>query len=577
MHRGFEDRTFGPFGFPRSLSLRCMSTIPSMPSSFRTTHSKAFLLAVLSASLFALSWPGIGQFWVLILFAFLPLFWLHDWRLDGSLTNTSFIWFTALAFFLWNTSSVYFLFNIEESVGIKLLSLLTPVVINTIWMTAVMVGFSKMVQKSKLLIGLPFLICAWLAVEWGQHHWALAFPWLTLGNVMAPHPALIQWYSITGVAGGSLVVLLMNYSVFSIVSGSRKALWKWGFVMVCLCSLFVWSLVGSETGELRNTEKKRFTVVQPGLENETEKLNPALAQDNLSRSLQLLDFRTSPGTVVLPETFVFEPGRISGPPGNLQFTGLWMHDMNQSMVVRELRDFAIKPGVDGVVTGAYVSRFYREFDLAPAFAYPINDLGAAFVNYNSALLLDSASTQLRHKNMLVAGVERIPFAETLPVMNKFALDLGGIAGTLGEPEEPAAAELAGTSLGVQICYDSAFGWLANEMVRDGAQILVVITNDSWWGNTPGHLQLLSFTQLRAIETGRSVVRSANNGISAFISPKGEIVEQLPWNEKGAITSDVAKQSHLTFYSQWGDYIYLMATLCLPLIFMSSFFLRMKSR
>ena len=91
-------------------------------------------------------------------------------------------------------------------------------------------------------------------------------------------------------------------------------------------------------------------------------------------------------------------------------------------------------------------------------------------------------------------------------------------------------------------------------VRKGAGVIVIITNDGWWRNTPGYKQHMSFARLRAVETRRSIIRSANTGISCFINQKGDITEQTEWWKEAAINGNVNYNSVITFYVKHGDYI-----------------------
>ena len=91
-------------------------------------------------------------------------------------------------------------------------------------------------------------------------------------------------------------------------------------------------------------------------------------------------------------------------------------------------------------------------------------------------------------------------------------------------------------------------------MRNGAEFLAVMTNDAWWGTTPGHRQLLSYTKLRAIETRLPIVRSANTGISAIINSYGEVTKQIPYLKRDAMSVTIVPQNQLTFYVKYGDYI-----------------------
>ncbi len=554
-----------------------MVSFSKHPKTFRL----AFLMMVLSAGLFVSSWPAVGQFWPLIFLAFVPLIHLRRLALDGSLTTTSFLWFTAGAFFLWNAGTIYFLYFIDDVLGIRLLTALTPIVLNTIWMTAVMYGALRFSSRFNFGLGSLFFVLCWLAFEWMQHHWALAFPWLTLGNVMGPHTEWIQWYSITGVAGGSLWILCGNVLIERLIfTGSSTPFrkWsKWSLALGCILAPLIWStqIDAPETSNLGSVE---YTVVQPCLSNADEKFEIANQLKRLQKMLTLVRESTDNSTVVvLPETALFDPGRVSGAGNQLNFSGLWLHQPEGSDLLQSLKQSVTDSSVSAVIAGAFASRFYRRGEPAPAYAHRIFQLGAHVEHYNSVLLIDLDSVQFRHKTMLVAGVERVPFAEYIPWLNDLALDFGGVVGTLGNQKNPESAQIGGHNVGVQVCYDSVFGWISAAQVRRGAESLIVITNDSWWGDTPGYRQLLSFARLRAVETGRPIVRAANNGISAVIAPDGTITAQLPWNKVGALTVSVSLRNHTTFYTRFGDYIYTIASILLLLLIPGAYAWNSKRR
>jgi apolipoprotein N-acyltransferase len=134
-------------------------------------------------------------------------------------------------------------------------------------------------------------------------------------------------------------------------------------------------------------------------------------------------------------------------------------------------------------------------------------------------------------------------------------NLGGASGSLGSQDEASVFELKDESKAAPvICYESVFGEYLTDYVKKGAELIVIITNDGWWRNTPGYKQHLSFARLRAIETRRSVARSANTGISAFINQRGDLVETTRWWEEAAIKGILNLNDEVTFYVKYGDYI-----------------------
>jgi len=104
-----------------------------------------------------------------------------------------------------------------------------------------------------------------------------------------------------------------------------------------------------------------------------------------------------------------------------------------------------------------------------------------------------------------------------------------------------------------ICYESIFGEFCGEYVKKGAQVIFIITNDGWWGNTPGHKQHFDYGGLRAIENRRSIARSANTGISAFFDQRGNQFQRTEYWVQDVIFQKINLNSDLTFYSKMGDY------------------------
>jgi apolipoprotein N-acyltransferase len=113
-----------------------------------------------------------------------------------------------------------------------------------------------------------------------------------------------------------------------------------------------------------------------------------------------------------------------------------------------------------------------------------------------------------------------------------------------------------------ICYESIYGEFVAKQASQGADFLCVLTNDGWWGNSPGHKQHFSFAKLRAVENRKWVARSANTGISGFIDEKGHIVQKSTYWTPDALKQTIQKIEKRTIYSQFGDYLGLIAFILL---------------
>jgi apolipoprotein N-acyltransferase len=105
-----------------------------------------------------------------------------------------------------------------------------------------------------------------------------------------------------------------------------------------------------------------------------------------------------------------------------------------------------------------------------------------------------------------------------------------------------------------ICYESIYGATCAEFVNKGAEVITIITNDDWWGDTPGYKQHFDFARLRAIENRRYVARSANTGFSGFISPTGDVIAKSNYKEQTALQQEIHKISEKTFYTKYGDFL-----------------------
>jgi len=180
--------------------------------------------------------------------------------------------------------------------------------------------------------------------------------------------------------------------------------------------------------------------------------------------------------------------------------------------------------------------------------------------YNAALYLNDSTLSkpmpIYHKSKFVPGAESMPypflFGFLKPMFNKF----GGTIEGLGSQEDREVFFHSRKSFGIApvICFESIYGYYVADYIKNGAQIIGIITNDGWWDDTPGYRQHFDFARLRAIETRKWVVRSANTGASGCINSLGEVVSKTHYNEPVAVKSTVPVAIGETFYVRFGDWI-----------------------
>jgi apolipoprotein N-acyltransferase len=210
-----------------------------------------------------------------------------------------------------------------------------------------------------------------------------------------------------------------------------------------------------------------------------------------------------------------------------------------------------------MLMGVSTLKVYNSKAEATETARKFIDADMYFDIFNTAAFFSNKEkNQFYHKSRLVPGVEKMPFPKFFKLFESFAIELGGTSGSLGSQKEPSVFKVKGDELCIAsiICYESIYGGLVGDFVSKGANLIGIITNDGWWGDTPGYKQHLNYARLLAIEHRRSVVRSANTGISAIINQTGEITNATNWWEESTLKQTVNLNNELTFYTRFGDWI-----------------------
>jgi apolipoprotein N-acyltransferase len=281
--------------------------------------------------------------------------------------------------------------------------------------------------------------------------------------------------------------------------------------------------------------------------------------------LRLADSLVTPNTeyIVGPETFINN--------------NAWLATFDRNSEVVKLKKFLERfPGAK-IVLGATTYKLLTDPSEYTSNSRPLPGSEYMYNRYNSAFQLDSTGfIPVYHKSNLVVGVEFMPYTNMLGFLERLTVDLGGSfrGNSTQEFRETFASPQDGTRVAPVICWESIFGEYVTEYVREaGAQFLFIITNDGWWSNTPGHRQHNSFARLRAIETRRSVARSANTGISSFIDQRGVELARIGWWQRSGLRGTLNRNDHLTFYVKHGDYIGRIALFLTVILLLYSLLIR----
>lgn len=516
---------------------------------------KPIFLSLLSGLLLTLSWPEIGGLTPLIFIAFVPLFFLWDHLQTQMVSSFKRLGFVYLTFFIWNiltTWWVYFASDWGAAVAILL---------NSLFMSLTFLMAFWLRKKTSTDLGYFVLIPIWLWWEKLHLSWELSWPWLTLGNVFANQTSWIQWYEFTGYLGGSAWVLLVNILLFLCIKHNQ---WKGKYVIgfgSALLLPIIGSLLMFYTYTERPDQKIEVVIVQPNIDPYNEKFSGMTSMAQLYKILRLAD------SIITPQTnYVFAPE--TAIPVNID-----ENDYKSNREFEVLDSFLQQHPDIHLITGMNTYTIYRtEQEKTPSARRFANQEGVIWVDfYNTAAQFhqDMPAT-FYHKSKLVPGVEIMPYAVLFSFLNDYAINLGGISGSLGTQtkRDVLVSKHEEIRVGPIICYESVYGEYVTEYVKNGANLLVIVTNDGWWEDTPGYKQHLAYGRLRAIETRRSIVRSANTGISCVINERGDLINPTKWWQDDVLREQVNINSETTLYVRFGDYILYLSLLLLgtPFVF-----------
>jgi len=408
-------------------------------------------------------------------------------------------------------------------------------------------------RKTAMLL-FPFF---WVCYEYCFSLTDFQFPWLTLGNSQSKFLHFIQLADVVGVYGLSLIILFINLFFFlSYRHYLKKSNYKIPLTIALLLVMLpiIYGVI-KENSFKESGKKIRVGLVQPDLDpyekwsggnlNEITGKYLSLSREAVAKKAEL---------VIWPETAL---------PVYL-LSGQYTEDLDS------IRNFVNASKVS-LLTGMPNFISYMKNEKVPSDA-KYNQAGDFyFTNYNAILLFnpDSIRIQSYGKMKLVPFGEHTPFADQLPFLGdliKWGVGLGGwnigkdttnfklgisppaADYELGETQSTNNQQLT-TNINAVVCYESIFPELIAAFAQRGSEMIAVVTNDSWYGNTSGPYQHKEISVLRAVENRRSVVRAANGGISCIVNPLGVTVAETKMYTKDVLVGNVSLNSEKTFYTR----------------------------
>ena len=523
-------------------------------------------LTTFSAVLLFLGFPTM-PLTPLLFIGFVPLLVVEN---EISKQESKPFWKIALyayhTFLVWNILSTFWVSNSTLGGGIF------ANFVNAALMTIpfMLYSFCKRYLKSNLHAWA--FIAFWITYEKVDQYWELTWTWLTLGNGFAQYPSWAQWYEYTGVFGGTFLILLINYLVYLAVQ--KYELWnlRWRQLIAPLALFFlplVISLGMYFTHQDKGIEKK-VLVIQPNYEPHYQKfkVNTSIQYDKMFSQIQSkLDEETD--YVLMPETVV---RRL-----NLREEG------KHPFINRLKRELQSYPNLK-IVTGAnsfIQTRDSTEIPRKSRRTYTSRGTTNYIEAYNAAIQISNEIDTLQYykKSILVPGTEIFPYGGLFFFMEGFINSMGGTVAGNGIQSERTVFwdEAREQAIAPVICYESIYGEYCTEYIRKGANAIFIVTNDGWWDDSPGFRQHLKFASLRAIETRRSVARSANTGTSGYINQRGDILEATDYEVDAVLNSKIKFNDEITFYTKWGDFIARIAGLLAVLLLLNAIVHKLTNR
>lgn len=527
-------------------------------------RKKYFILSTAGACLMSLGYPPLATAPV-ILIGFVPFLILEDIisRKNTGLHKAEVFKYTFSGFLLWNILTTFWVSNSALMAGFVAISL------NTLFMSLTFLAFHVTKVKLGKPAGYLSLVVYWLSFEYLHHHWELSWPWLTFGNSLAGYPSLVQWYEYTGTTGGSLWILLSNMLLFLGFKSwlDNKQYGKGfflGWILMVAIPIFISLNIFNHY-----TEKgvpQDVVVVQPNFEPFYEKFTiPEKIQLTRFISLSKSKLDTSVNYLVYPETS-FES--VNANALNSDRNIMWLERMVDEY-----------PHLD-LITGIGSYRVFDSHTVHPVTVREkVLDSGDTifYDHHNAAISIRSGvdTIPIYFKSRFVPGAEIFPFKQLLFFLRPLVDKLGGSTeGLTAQPERSVFNNGGNLNVAPVICYESIYSEYCTEYIRKGANAIFIVTNDGWWDDTPGYRQHLVYGALRAIETRRSIARSANSGCSAFINQRGEIEQPTQYGVQAVIRQKILFNDEITFYVRYGDLISKAAigiSLTLVIAFLIVFF------
>ncbi|WP_370465522.1 apolipoprotein N-acyltransferase [Mariprofundus sp. NF] len=359
-----------------------------------------------------------------------------------------------------------------------------------------------------------------VAEEWLRGHIFTGLPWTALGTLMLDTPA-IGWASWFGVYGLAFIPALLAASLLLLVTHEEK---RWGAGGLVVVTLLV--LAAPQPLDATGEEVYHAALIQGNIPQD-QKWDAAFLNETMFRYAKLSEQAAEKSDVIIwPEAAI---------PFFLERAPEW----------------------DSWLSGKITT-----------WQVPLLFGGLKLTGENTANNGLFAEEPVGNHRTFAGKQHLVPFGEYVPSWVPYLSALVPAIANFRPAEDSGTVQLRGIRYGSLICYESLFPEQTRLRVQNGAQVLVNVTNDAWYGTTPAAWQHFQAARMRAVESGRYLLRAANTGVTAIIGPDGKVRNSAPWWTKTALVGEFRLSEAITPYVRWGDapLLGLLILLVIPLLF-----------
>lgn len=527
----------------------------------KKVRKKQLLLGLFSGVLLGISFPPVPLPYFAF-FALIPYLFVLEQRKGLGEINR----FTYFTFFFFNLITLYWVGSwTKDADPFLLIAGTTLMFFNPLLFLIPSTLYYYTRKKFNKNIALWLFPLFWGFYEYIYSITDFRFPWLMLSNSLTYFNEFIQIADIIGAYGLSLLVIYINIAIYKSLQEHKKG--NAVYRLIALTALMiilplVYGLIKAG-GENSETKTVRFGLIQPNL-NPWKKWEAGNLNDQLNLYIELSEKAVNDGAeiIVWPE---------SALPVYL-LTGSYSQQVNR------IHQF-IDTNSIYLVTGMPDATFYSDSTKAPQEAKR-SSRGTLYASYNSILYFKPGSREVEKygKIMLVPFGEKVPLVESIPILGDiFKWNVGISSWNTGKDIKVFPIEQKQISIGGVICIESIYPEFCSRFVQRNADVIAVVTNDSWYGNSSGPYQHKEISVLRAVENRRSVVRAANGGISCLIDPNGNTISQTKMFIRDYLVANVPVNTEITFFNEYPlliPYICIAATLILLILILID---KIKSR